>query len=227
MTTLPEPIASAHRPSFRAIFVTGLLTLLPIWLTWVVFKSVFGLLSDLSRPWVGPLSARLALEYPRGLGWLDANWVQTAIGLIATVLAILLVGSLVRRVAGQRALAWFETLIRRVPLAKTIYGSSRQLLDLMQTAPDGARRVVLVEFPHPGMRAVGFVTRTFREETTCIELAAVYVPTTPNPTGGYLELVPVTDLIPTDWSVDEAMTFIISGGAVSPGTIPSARALDS
>ena len=227
MATLPDAVASAHRPSLRAIFVTGLLTLLPIWLTWVVVKSVFGLLSDLSRPWVGPLSARLALEYPRGLGWLDANWVQTAIGLIATVFAILLVGSLARRVAGQRALAWFETLIRRVPLAKTIYGSSRQLLDLMQTAPDGARRVVLIEFPHPGMRAVGFVTRTFREETTGVELAAVYVPTTPNPTGGYLELVPVADLIPTDWSVDEAMTFIISGGAVAPGTIPSARALDS
>ena len=216
-----------RRASLRASFITGLLTLLPIWLTWVVFKFVFGLLSDLSRPWVGPLSAQLAQTYPHWLGWLDANWVQTAIGLIATVLAILLVGSLARRVAGQRALAWFETLIRRVPLAKTIYGSSRQLLDLMQTAPDGARRVVLIEFPHPGMRAVGFVTRTFREETTGIELAAVYVPTTPNPTGGYLELVPVADLIPTDWSVDEAMTFIISGGAVAPGTIPSARMTDS
>jgi len=213
-----------RRPSLRASFITGLLTLLPIWLTWVVFEFVFSLLSGLSRPWVGPLSARLALAYPRELGWLSDAWVQTAIGLIATVLAILLVGWLARRVAGQRALAWFEIVIRRVPLAKTIYGSSRQLLDLMQTAPDGARRVVLIEFPHPGMRAVGFVTRTLREETTGVELAAVYVPTTPNPTGGYLELVPVADLIPTDWSVDEAMTFIISGGAVAPRTIPSARA---
>lgn len=220
-------MTSVHRTTLRASFVTGLLTLLPIWLTWVVFEFVFGLLSGLSRPWVGPLSARLARSYPPELGWLDASWVQTAIGLIATVLAILLVGWLARRVAGQRALAWFETLIRRVPLAKTIYGSARQLLDLLQTAPDGARRVVLIEFPHPGMRSVGFVTRILREETTGVELAAVYVPTTPNPTGGYLELVPVADLIPTDWSVDEAMTFIISGGAVAPGNIPSARVTDS
>ena len=225
MATLPDEIASVRGPSLRASFVTGLLTLLPIWLTWVVFEFVSGLLSGVSRPWVGPLSARLAHAYPRELGWLDADWVQTAIGLIATVLVILLVGWLTRRVAGQRVLAWFDALIRRVPLAKTIYGSARQLLDLLQTAPDGARRVVLIEFPHPGMRSVGFVTRILREETTGAELAAVYVPTTPNPTGGYLELVPVADLIPTDWSVDEAMTFIISGGAVAPGNIPAARSL--
>ena len=225
MATLPDEIASVRGPSLRASFVTGLLTLLPIWLTWVVFEFVSGLLSGVSRPWVGPLSARLAHVYPRELGWLDADWVQTAIGLIATVLVILLVGWLTRRVAGQRVLAWFDALIRRVPLAKTVYGSARQLLDLLQTAPDGARRVVLIEFPHPGMRSVGFVTRILREETTGAELAAVYVPTTPNPTGGYLELVPVADLIPTDWSVDEAMTFIISGGAVAPGNIPAARSL--
>ena len=70
------------------------------------------------------------------------------------------------------------------------------------------------------MKAVGFVTRVLRDEASGAELAAVYVPTTPNPTGGYLELVPMDKLTPTDWTVDQAMTFIISGGAVSPGRIP-------
>ena len=96
----------------------------------------------------------------------------------------------------------------------------RKLLDILQTKPDGTQRVVLVDFPHAEMKSIGFVTRVIREQGTGRELAAVYVPTTPNPTSGYLEIVPVELVTPTDWSVDEAMRFIISGGAVSPDTIP-------
>ncbi len=207
----------------QAMFLTGLLTLLPIWLVWVVFKFVFGLLSDVSRPLIGPLAAGIAATEPRLLGWLAEPWVQTAIALVATIAFIVLVGALVRRAVGQKLLAWSEKIIARIPLAKTIYGSARQLLDLLQTKPDGTQRVVLIDFPHKEMKSVGFVTRILQDERTGQELAAVYVPTTPNPTSGYLEIVPVDRLTPTDWSVDEAMTFIISGGAVSPDKIPFAR----
>ncbi len=213
---MPRPTTLA---SLRSLFVSGLLTLLPIWLTWVVFKFVFGMLSDLSRPLVGPLLADIAQQHPQ-LGWLAHAWALTAIGMVATILLILAVGMLARRVAGQRALGWFEVAIRRVPLAKTVYGSARQLLDLMQAPPDGGQRVVLVAFPHPGMKTVGFFTRTLRDEATGRELAAVYVPTTPNPTGGYLIIVPIEDITSTDWTVDQAMTFIISGGAVAPERMP-------
>ena len=81
-------------------------------------------------------------------------------------------------------------------------------------------RVVLIDFPHTEMKTLGFVTRVMREAGTGRELAAVYVPTTPNPTSGYLEIVPVEKITPTDWNVDQAMSFIISGGAVAPDTIP-------
>jgi uncharacterized membrane protein len=201
-------------------FLGGLLTLLPIWLVWIVFKFVFILLSGISQPVVAPLLAGLAADDPGMFGWLADAWVQTAIALVATVGFILVVGALARRVAGQTLLRWFEALIARIPLAKTIYASSRQLLDLLQTKPDGTKRVVLIDFPHSRMKSVGFVTRILLDEHTGRELAAVYVPTTPNPTSGYLEVVPVELLTPTDWSVDEAMTFIISGGAVSPDKIP-------
>jgi len=69
------------------------------------------------------------------------------------------------------------------------------------------------------MKTVGFVTNTFKDSNSARELAAVYVPTTPNPTSGYLEIVPIEDLVSTDWGFEEAMTFIVSGGAVSPGRI--------
>jgi uncharacterized membrane protein len=204
-------------------FLSGLLTLIPIWLVWIVFKFVFVLLSGISQPVVKPTTAGLARSYPAMFGWIAAPWVQTAIALVATLIFVVAVGALARRVVGQRALRWFETLISRIPLAKTVYGSARQLLDLLQTKPDGTQRVVLIEFPHRDMKSVGFVTRVLRDELTGQELAAVYVPTTPNPTSGYLEVVPMDQLTPTDWTVDQAMTFIISGGAVSPERIPFSR----
>ena len=207
----------------QAYFLTGLLTLTPIWLVIIVFDFVFGLLSDLSQPITAPLSALLAAENPVMLGWLIRPWAQTAIGIAVTVAFILAIGFLARRVIGQRLLAWFEALVERIPLAKTVYGSARKLLDLLQTKPDGTQRVVLINFPHERMKSVGFVTRILTDETSGEELAAVYVPTTPNPTSGYLEIVPVSQLIPTDWTADQAMSFIISGGAVSPDKIPFSR----
>jgi len=212
----------SHRPSLQRTFLAGLLTLLPLWLTWVVVKFVFVLLSDLSRPWVQPLARRIAVSAPQ-LHWFDDAWPQTLLALLATLAVILLVGLLARRMVGQTLLRWFEALIARIPLARTVYGSARKLLDLLQTPPDGAQRVVLIDFPHTQMKSVGFVTRVIREQGTGRELAAVYVPTTPNPTSGYLEIVPVDKMTPTDWSVEQAMSFIISGGAVAPDTIPFAR----
>lgn len=210
---------AAPKPSLQKLFLTGLLTLLPIWLTWVVVKFVFVMLSDISAPLIGPVLENLA-NTNRQLAWLDEPWVRTVLALLATLAVILFAGVMARRVIGQRLLRWFEALIQRIPLASIVYSSARQLLDILQTKPDGTQRVVLVDFPHKEMKSIGFVTRVIREHGTGRELAAVYVPTTPNPTSGYLEIVPVEKITPTDWSVDQAMSFIISGGAVAPDTIP-------
>jgi uncharacterized membrane protein len=215
---------SPPRTSLQKLFLTGLLTLLPIWLTWVVVKFVFVLLSGISSPWVVPLAERISASFPDYLGWVETLWVQNTIALLATVVVIMLVGFLSRRVIGQRLLRWFGAVIKRIPLASIIYDSSRKLLDILQTKPGSTQRVVLIDFPHRDMKSVGLVTRVLREHDTGRELAAVYVPTTPNPTSGYLEIVPVELLTPTDWTVDQAMSFIISGGAVSPETVPFTRA---
>lgn len=222
----PDVAAPSSRPSLQRLFLTGLLTLLPIWLTWVVVKFVFVLLSGISSPLVIPLSDNIAAWFPDSLGWVRAEWVQDIIALLATMLVILAVGLLSRRVIGQRLLRWFGAVIRRIPLASIIYDSAKKLLDILQTQPGSTQRVVLIDFPHRDMKSVGLVTRVIREHGTGRELAAVYVPTTPNPTSGYLEIVPVELLTPTDWTVDQAMSFIISGGAVSPETVPFTRAGD-
>ena len=205
----------------QRLFLTGLLTLLPLWLTWVVVKFLFVLLGDLSKPLIGPSLQGIAARAPQALGWLGDPWVQNAFALVATVLAILLVGWLARRVIGQRLLGWFEAVVARIPLASTIYGSARKLLDILQTKPDGTQRVVLVDFPHAEMKSIGFVTRVIREQGTGRELAAVYVPTTPNPTSGFFLIVPRADVVALDMSVDEALKYVISMGVVAP---PPARA---
>ena len=192
----------------------------------MVIKFVFVLLSDISKPWVEPLSHRIAATFPQSLGWFSGLWVQNTIAMVATLFVILAVGALTRRVVGQRLLRWFEALIARVPLANVIYTSARKLLDMLETKPGSTQRVVLIDFPHRDMKSVGLVTRVIREEGSGRELAAVYVPTTPNPTSGYLEIVPVELLTPTDWTVDQAMSFIISGGAVAPDAMPFTRAGD-
>jgi len=222
----PEAPQLVPRPSLPRLFLPGLLTLLPIWLTWVVVKFVFVLLSGISSPLVVPLSEQIAASFPHYLGWIKVEWMQDIIALAATLLVILSVGVLSRRVIGQRLLRWFGAVIKRIPLASIIYDSAKKLLDMLQTEPGSTQRVVLIDFPHRDMKSVGLVTRVIKEQGTGRELAAVYVPPTPNPTSGYLEIVPVELLTPTDWTVDQAMSFIISGGAVAPESVPFTRAGD-
>ncbi len=204
-------------------FLTGVLTILPLWLTWIVFRFVLDALGYISAPWIKGVLLPLARLAPGVFGWLELAAVQTVLGAVMSLLFILATGLFATRVVGQRVIKWFEGWLYRFPLAQTVYGGVKHLLEAIQTTPDGTQRVVLIDFPSAEMKTVGLVTRTIKDTLTGEELAAVYVPTTPNPTSGYLEIVPVSKLTPTDWSVDQAMAFIISGGAKSPDTIPFTR----
>ena len=212
---MPTPLTTGQR--LQRLFLTGLLTLLPLWLTWIVLKFVFVGLGSLSQPLIEPTLQNLAATSPRALGWLIQPWVKSAIALTATVATILAVGWLARRVIGQRLLGWFEGMIAHIPLASTIYGSARKLLDILQKKPDGTQRVVLIDFPHRDMKTLGFVTRVIRENGTGRELAAVYVPTTPNPTSGYFMMLRKSDCVELKMSVDEALKYVVSMGVVTPG----------
>jgi uncharacterized membrane protein len=153
------------------------------------------------------------------------EWLTFIIALLVTLAALYLLGFIANRVIGQRFLDAFDALLARIPLVQTIYGGTKKLMSVLQQKPSGLQRVVLVDFPRKGMKVVGFVTRVMVEEGSGREMAAVYIPTTPNPTGGYLEVVPVEELTPTDWTMDQAMAFIISGGAVAPDTLPASPRL--
>jgi len=126
-------------------------------------------------------------------------------------------------------LYYVDKTMEYVPLAKTIYSATRTLMNSLQHDQTVRQRVVLIEFPSRDMRAIGFVTATFTASDTGEEVAAVYVPTTPNPTSGYVEIVPSRRLVWLDWSANDAMAFIVSGGSLTPGHIrmnPEATPVD-
>jgi uncharacterized membrane protein len=196
--------------------IAGIFIVVPIWLTVWVISFMIDLLVQFGRPiasrlarWIAPSSPNLAAVFQ------DRDFLDFA-AVIIVLVGLLLLGVVGRAVIGRRLLAAFDSLMARIPLVQSIYGSARKLIQTVQTKPDGHQRVVLIEFPSPGMKAVGLVTRTFIDPSTQTEIAAVYVPTTPNPSSGYVELVPTTTLVPLDWTVNEALTFVISGGAVAP-----------
>jgi len=200
--------------------LSGVITLIPLWVTYLVFEFIFKQLSRLGTPWVRAFSLSIQNEYPSVARWLLEPWFQNVLAVLLMLLGLYLVGWLTSRVIGRRLLKIFESTVQRLPMIQNVYSLMKKLISALQQKPEKVQRVVLIEFPSPEMKTVGFVTRTMLDRDTGQELAAVYVPTTPNPTSGYLEIVPVNRLVSTDWTIDEAMNFIISGGAVAPDNIP-------
>ena len=206
-------------PHIQRYLLTGIITVIPIWITWLVFNFFVNQMSSAGMPWAKAISGKIE-QHGRDLpNWVLEPWFQKTLAVLLTLTALYLLGWVATRVVGKKAIALLDFFLNKIPLVQTIYGSTKKLLSVLQQKPDHLQRVVLIEFPSRDMKTVGFVTRILKDENTGQELAAVYVPTTPNPTSGYLEIVPVDRLVPTDWTVEEAMTFIISGGAVAPEKI--------
>jgi len=199
--------------------LAGILTVIPIWFTWVVFEFILKKLSQIGLPSALRLARELEKHSPNLAELIQAPWLLNTIAVLLTIVALYFLGWITSIVIGQRLIKIFEYFIHRIPLVESVYTAVKKFLSVLQTKPDDVHRVVLIEFPSPEMKTVGFVTRVFNDAHTGRQLAAVYVPTTPNPTSGYLEIVPLEKLVSTDWSMDEAMTFIISGGAVAPDHI--------
>jgi uncharacterized membrane protein len=198
--------------------ITGILTIIPIWLTWVVFNFLFTQLSNIGTPWVQKFAESIQNSYPSLASFILAldPFFLSLIAVVFTLIALYLLGWMATLVIGKHIISTFDSMMNRLPFVQLIYGSTKKLLSALQKEPGDVQRVVLIEFPSPQMKTVGFVTQILTDHDTGQKLAAVYVPTTPNPTSGYLEIVPLDKVTSTDWTIDEAMTFIISGGAVAP-----------
>lgn len=215
-------IAAKH---VRDRILRGFLVLLPLIITIWLLRVLFGLVSDNVTPWV------LYALRASGVEGVDAGLLRTlvpGIAVLATLGVVYLIGLIAANLLGRRLLSWVEAAILRVPLVKGIYGSSRQLLDALTVGGKGGfSRVVMVEYPRPGVWTLGFVTNeTPTPLAGCGEAAGteayfIFLPTTPNPTSGWLALVPSRDVVDLDVSVEEGIKLIVSGGIVTPTNLPS------
>lgn len=193
----------------KRYFITGLLVLVPLVITVWVIKSLLALMDQslllLPQSW-RPL-AQTGYDIP-------------GIGTLLTLLIVLVTGVIATNFFGKRLIDFWEGLLARVPVVKSIYYSVKQVSDtLFSDTGQAFRQALLVQFPRQGSWTIAFMTGQPGGDVANHlkgDYVSVYVPTTPNPTGGYFLMVPRTDVIELDMSVDEALKYVISMGVVSP-----------
>jgi uncharacterized membrane protein len=214
-----QPGGRSMASRFQRNVLTGLLTVVPLWVTWIVFEFVLELLARFGSPAANWLARQFDTEGSVVSAWLLDPWFQWTLAIVITILGLYFLGLAASFVIGRKIINWVDSTLERLPFVKKVYGATKRLVEVMNVRPDQSQRVALIEFPMPGMKAVGLVTRTMTDRETGEQLAAVFVPTTPNPTSGYLEILPMSKVLLTDLSFDEAMSFVITGGAVGPDRI--------
>jgi uncharacterized membrane protein len=210
--------------NIRRNLLTGAITAIPILITIFVFGIFLDLLSHIGRPKLVVLSSAVAPISPQLAGWaIEVPWLSSALAILLTLGMFYLLGWAMTRLLGRQIMRTIDNIIHRIPMVTSVYGATKKLVESLRSERGRGGKVVLIAFPHERVKAVGVVTRTFVDEETGEQLAAVYVPTAPNPTSGYLEIVPVDELVPLDWTVDQAMAFVLSGGTTAPERIRFAR----
>ncbi len=203
----------------RKWFFAGLLVVLPVAITVWVVQWILGTLDQtlLILPVAWHPDRVFGVHIP-GLG------VLLALGIL------LLVGAVTSNFIGRRLLAWSDRVMNRIPVVRSIYSGVKQVSDtLFSESGNAFRTAVLLQWPRPGVWTIGFVTGVPGGDVAnhlTGDFLSVYVPTTPNPTGGYFVMLPKSDCIELRMSVDEALRYVISMGVVvpsAPADLPPAK----
>lgn len=199
---------------FRANLLTGLLVSAPAILTWWLVTSVVFWVDD-GLKGILPEALHLRIANIPGLGLLGGAVLLVMIGIVA------------RNYLGQKLLDWADSLFESIPVVRSVYGAAKKLVEALGGEATGAfREVVLVRFPHAESWAIGFLTGVTEGEVqtkTKNKVLNVFLPTTPNPTSGFLMFVPEKDIIRLDMTVDEGIKMVMSGGIVTPLTRGKAK----
>ena len=198
----------------RNIFITGLLITLPIAITFFILKFLFKNLDALS-PVFTELLIQAGAPIPEGFR-------IPFLGFFMTFLIILLVGILTTNIFGKQIVHLGETLVEKIPFVRRIYSGTKQVVvAFANTDTDSFKKVVLIEFPRKGVHAIGFVTGEARgevQEHTHGQVINVFVPTTPNPTSGFLVFSPPEEVQEIAMSIEDGVKYVISGGIVDNQT---------
>jgi uncharacterized membrane protein len=209
-----NPQLSRVLHSLQRNVISGVITAGPFFITWLVFTFIIGVLANAGMP----LIKILALPFPAD-SWINQLWFQYVLAVVLTIALFYIVGRAMSEVVGRQMFALFETSLERLPLVNKVYGSVRQLLETLTSKKDSGQRVVLIDFPIAGQKSIGFLTHTISDSTTGAPLAAVLVPQAINPSSAYLQFVPMHMITETDLTMEQAMSMLLTGGAVCPDAI--------
>jgi uncharacterized membrane protein len=208
-----NPVIARPLRSLQRNILAGIITIGPLFVTWLVFSFVLGSLAKAGLP----LVQLLATIFPGD--WLARPWMQSVLAVLLTLAALYVLGRVTSLVIGRQAFGLFESMLERLPFVTKVYTSVRQLLDSMMAKKDTNQRIVLVDFPIAGQKSIGFLTRTLMDAHTGEELAAVLLPNAINPTSAFLQLLPLSRVTMTDLSMEQAMSMLMTGGAVAPESL--------
>jgi len=205
---------------WRASFFTGLAVTLPALLTLAAVKWVFGTISSFTDTLLFFLKYchEPELVYENGQSG-SMYWYWSLLALALAVVLISGVGVLTRYYIGKRLIEWLDGLMMQVPLLNKFYGAIKQVNEAFAGNKNSFKTVVLVEFPREGMYSVGFLTSEQRAEVqakTPEPVVCVFIPTTPNPTSGFLVLVPEDKVTRLEMSVADGIKYIVSLGSIAP-----------
>ena len=204
-----DPKGQSPARKLRNYLIGGLLIWIPIMITvWVV------------RFLMGILDTSLLLLPPSWRPEAVFGMYVPGVGVILSLLLLFLTGVLVKNLFGGQIVAGLETLVRRIPVVGSIYGGAKTFSEtVLSDKGRSFKQVVMVEFPRPGVYSIGFITSHELKELqakTAQEVTCVFVPTTPNPTTGFLVMVPQKDVVHLDMTVDEAFKMLLTLGVVVP-----------
>lgn len=212
----------ASGASLKTFFVTGLILLLPLTLTLIVVSFIFNLLTG---PFLGITNSILNHYglFGNGFLFLNADQARSLLSqvliLVTLVASTILLGALARWIFFPYMVEMWEALINKIPFVKSIYKTSKDLIQTLFTPSSNAfKKVVMVRFPNQTTQAIGLVsTESVGIESSALngEHIVVFVPTTPNPTSGFLIIVNKADVVPLDMKVEEAFKYIISCGVIT------------
>ena len=208
-----KPVLAHTLRSLQRNILAGIITIGPLFVTYLIFSFLLGVLAKAGLPVVQLFAA----IFPGA--WLNQPWLQSVLAIVLTLVVLYVVGRVTSLVIGRQAFELFEAALERLPFVAKIYTSVRQLIDSMMAKKESSQRVVLVDFPIPGQKSIGFLTRTMTDSTTGELLAAVLLPNAINPTSAFLQILPISRVTETDLSMEQAMSMIMTGGAVGPETI--------
>lgn len=210
------------KKTFRRTFLTGLFIVLPVLITFWVIGLLFSQVDAAITPTILNLIHLLSVGEWTEAAWV--NWISPVVSLAVAVVIIWLIGLVGGNVLGRQLLRGLEHLMMQVPVVRSIYSATRQFIDTFSATKGQAfSRVVLVEYPRKGLWTLGLVTNETTGEVqarTAEHVVSVFLPTTPNPTSGWLVFVPEKDVVPLTMSVDDAFKMVVSGGVLSPPYTP-------